>query len=182
MTRKQALMKAIEALKDQGLSEEAKVLTGLWEELPNVHWTEKAIFDAVDQWIIDHGRVPKSYHFKGAGLPSPTVIKYYYKMPVPDWLDKYYPVVQPTEDELREKYTKAFIEDYLKIKPRSGDEFNAKRSDKSRGWRSVAKYYHLGTWRTLIRHLELPCYFDMRKDHIPTNFQVQISHDYDFQD
>ena len=177
MTRKQAISKAIEALKLQGENEAAQVLEQIHEDFPIMHWSDAVIRDTVDQFVVDHGRLPNAVDFKRPGMPPYRVFMTHYGMAPSDWLQATYPEHFPTKKQQMDIYTQAFIEDYLRIKPRSADEFNAKRSDKSRGWRSVARYHHLGTWRNLIRHLDLPTYFDTRTDHVPTKFTVNVIHD-----
>lgn len=181
MTRKQALHKAVEVLaQTQGNEEAIRILEELSSELPIIHWSDSSIRDCVEQFMVDYGRFPKATDFKRAGMPPHPVIANKYGMPVKKWLETNYPQHAPSREELIERYTQAFIEDYYRIKPRSGDEFNAKRADKSRGWRSIAKYYHLGTWRNLVKHLGLPQYFDMKRDHVPVKFKVNVQVDEEF--
>ena len=75
MTRKQALSTAIEALNAAGQTQAAGILHTLSGELPFFSWSEEAIYDAVEQFILDHGRVPTTTDFKKRGLPPHTVIK-----------------------------------------------------------------------------------------------------------
>ena len=180
MTRKQALHKAIEALKLQGENEAAEILEQMGGDLPIMHWSDAVIRDTVDQFVVDHGRLPNAVDFKRPGMPPYRVFMTHYGLAPSDWLQATYPEHFPTKEQQMDIYTQAFIEDYLRIKPRSADEFNEKRSDKSRGWRSVARYHHLGTWRNLLAHLGLPKYFDMKQDHEPVKFKVNVYLDTDF--
>ena len=181
MTRKQALHKAVEVLAQTEGSEEAiRILQELSSELPIIHWSDSSIRDAVEQFILDYGRLPRATDFKRAGMPPHPVISNKYGMCVTEWLDLNYPGHKPTKEELKEKYTKEFIEDYYRIKPRSGEEFNAKKTDKTRGWRAVARYYNLGTWRNFVKHLGLTPYFDMKRDHVPVQFKVDVEIDKEF--
>jgi RNA polymerase sigma factor (sigma-70 family) len=180
MTRKQALHKAIEALKLQGENEAAEVLEQMGGDLPIMHWSDVVIRDTVDQFVVDHGRLPNAVDFKRPGMPPYRVFMEHYGLAPSDWLQATYPEHFPTKEQQMDMYTQAFIEDYWRIKPRSADEFNEKRSDKSRGWRSVARYHHLGTWRSLLAHLGLPKYYDMKQDHVPVKFKVNVILDTDF--
>ena len=81
-----------------------------------------------------------------------------------------------------DRYTKAFIEDYLRLQPKSADDFNERRSDKSRGWRCVARYHHLGIWTNLIQHLNLPKYSDEKSKRTPSKVTAIVHNDYDFRD
>ena len=108
MTRKQALSAAIEALNATGQTEAAEILHKLSEELPFFSWSEDAIYDAVEQFILDHGRVPTTTDFKKRGLPPHTVIKRRFGITLQEWLNKNYPALKPSEEEIRVKATDAF--------------------------------------------------------------------------
>ena len=83
MTRKQALSAAIEALNAAGQTEAAEILHKLSGELPFFSWSEDAIYDAVEQFILDHGQVPTTTDFKKRGLPPHTVIKRRFGLTIP---------------------------------------------------------------------------------------------------
>ena len=103
MTRKQALEFAIQALNEAGQTEAAEILHKLSEELPFFSWSEDAIFDAVEQFILDNGRVPTTTDFKKRGLPPHTVIKRRFGVTLQEWLEQNYPTVKPPLDELQAK-------------------------------------------------------------------------------
>ncbi len=183
MTRKQALHKVIEVLsKSSKYTEEIRLLQELSEELPLIHWSDASIRDTVEQFVLDNGRVPTVSDFRKKGMPPHTVIKQKYKITLAEWLDKFYPTVKPTREEFKAKYTEMFIADYIEIKPRSQEEFNQKKRPETRGWQTVANYYGAKSWRALLKRLDLPLYFDMRRDHIPVKMKVEFFSDYDFRD
>lgn len=183
MTRKQAISKAIEALKHNEENAEAiRVLQELSNELPIIHWSDTTLRDTVDQFIADAGRMPIASDFKNPKMPPYRVFMCNYGLTPTEWLQTNYPEHYPSQQEIEERYTKAFIEDYLRIKPRSAEDFNERRSDKSRGWRCVARYHHLGTWTNLIKHLGLPKYSDTPPERIPSKVKVIVHNDYDFRD
>ena len=126
MTRKQALELAVQAL--AGNEEAVQVLHTMIDELPLNRWTEAAIRDSVEQFILDHSRVPTATDFKKRGLPPHTVIKKRFGITLQEWLNRDYPVVKPSEEEKRTKATEAFVLDYFRIQPKSADEFNARRA------------------------------------------------------
>ena len=79
-TRKTALLEAIEIVKAADLPQEqkngiVKKLTLCVTELPFAKWSEDAICDACDQFLLDHGRVPSISEFDRGGLPSHTVVR-----------------------------------------------------------------------------------------------------------
>ena len=183
MTRKQAITKAIDALHQTGENTEAiRVLEELSGELPIIHWSDAALRDTVDQFIADTGRMPTATDFKKPGMPPYRVFMCNYGLTPTEWLQANYPEHYPSQQEMIDHYTKAFIEDYLRLQPKSADDFNERRSDKSRGWRCVARYHHLGTWTNLIKHLGLPKYSDTISGRAPSKVTVVVHNDYDFRD
>lgn len=183
MTRKQAISKAIKALQQAGENTEAiRVLEELSGELPIIHWSDTALRDTVDQFIADTGRMPAATDFKRPGMPPYRVFMCNYGLTPTEWLQANYPEHYPSHQEMVDRYTKAFIEDYLRLQPKSADDFNERRSDKSRGWRCVARYHHLGTWTNLIKHLGLPKYSDAKSERVSSKVTVVVHNDYNFRD
>ena len=180
MTRKQALELAAKAL---AANEEAiQVLHTMIDELPLNRWTEAAIRDAVEQFILDHGRVPTATDFKRRGLPPHTVVKKRFGVTLQEWLNRNYPVVKPSEDEKRTKATEAFVRDYFRIQPKSADEFNARRTPGTHCWYTVAVYNHTRSWRNLLTKLELPIYNNVAVPRAKPDLKVSVISDTDFRD
>lgn len=182
MTRKQALALAIQALTEIGQTEASEILHTLSDELPLNRWSDAAIRDSVDQFILDHGRIPMVTDFKRRGLPPHTVIEHRYGVTLRQWLDENYPVVPPSEEETRKRINEAFIRDYLRIRPKSADEFNARRTPNSPCWFTVAQRNETKRWRGLLEKLGLPVYSGMDVPREPTAFQVNVHTHYDFRD
>lgn len=184
MTRKQALQNAIALLSESPeSSEEVRILQEISDELPLIHWSDSSIRDTVDQFILENNRVPTVSDFRKKGMPPHPVIKQKYGITLREWLEQNYPVKKrPTHDERKEKYTKDFLEDYYRIKPRSQQDFNRNRCPDTKAWQTIAYYHNTSTWRNLLKALNLPLYFDMRRDHVPPNFTVNFHVDYDFRD
>ena len=183
MTRKQALHRAIESLSQfPEYTEEVRLLEEISRELPLIHWSDRSIRDTVEQFILDNGRPPTASDFKKAGMPPHTVVQNKYKMPLSQWLNENYPTPKPSAEELKVEYTQAFLEDYHRIKPRSQYEFNQHKRPETRGWQTVAAYHNTRSWRNLLKKLDLPLYFDMKRDHVPANLKVIVHNDYDFRD
>lgn len=181
MTRKQALNQAIYILsQSEGNGEIIEKLQDLLEELPIIHWSDKSIHDRVQQFIEDEGRNPTASDFRKKGMPPHPVIKQKYKITLAEWLEQNYPTIKPSVEELKEKYTKQFIEDYNRIKPKSQEEFNQNRTKGTKGWQTVAKYHNVNSWRKLIKSLELPLYFELFRDRTPMTFNVTVTTDLDF--
>jgi len=180
MTRKQALQRAISLLSENPeYTEEVRILQEISDELPLTHWSDGSIRDAVEQFILDNGRVPTASDFKKRGMPPHPVIKQKYKTTLKEWLQKHYPVYKPTYEERREKYTQMFIEEYCRIKPKSQKAFNRGKSPETKGWQTVANYHRTKSWRKLLEILELPSYSDALKDREPQKFKVNFFLDVD---
>ena len=181
MTRKQALELAIQALNEAGQTEAAGILHTLSGELPFFSWSEDAIFDAVEQFILEHRRVPTTTDFKKRGLPPHTVIKRRFGVTLQAWLDQHYPTVKPPLGELQAKATEDFIKEYLRIQPTSAEDYNARRAHPSRGWFSIAKYNHTRRWRILLEKLNLPIYNNRDVPESPPQLKVRVISDYTFE-
>lgn len=183
MTRKQALSLAIQALTEAGQNEEAvTVLRTLSEELPLVHWSDAAIRDAVDQFIQDHDRVPTVSDFKKRGLPPHTVIKNRYGATLQCWLQENYPVIMPSQEKQRRALTKEFKKEYLRIRPKSADEYNDHRTPGSPCWYTVAVHNQTKRWRELLKKLKLPVYSSVDVPREAPALKVNIFTHYDFRD
>ena len=183
MTRKQALNKAIQVLsKEKEFTEVVGLLRDIYDELPLIHWSDKSIRDTVDQFIVDNGRVPTASDFRRKGMPPHPVIKQKYKITLGEWLEQNYPVHKASRDELKEKYTKEFLEDYERIKPKTQEEFNRVRSKGTKSWQTVAAYHGVKSWRALLGVLRLPKYSAGPRRGDSPNIKVNIFTHYDFCD
>ncbi len=182
MTRKQALSAAIEALNATGQTEAAGILHTLSGELPFFSWSEDAIYDAVEQFILDHGRVPTTTDFKKRGLPPHTVIKRRFGVTLQEWLEQNYPTQKAPLDELHAQATQEFIREYLRIRPVSAEDYNARRTHPSRGWYAIAKYNHTRRWRILLEKLNLPIYNNRGTPPSTPQLKVRVISDYNFED
>ena len=102
MTRKQAIIQAVQALSAQGGNEEAiALLQDIYDEMPLIHWSDKSIKDVVEQFIVDNGRVPTVSDFRKKGMPPHTVFKFRYGITLSEWLSTNYP--QPERNQENEK-------------------------------------------------------------------------------
>ena len=183
MTRKQALNKAIQVLSNNGeYAEVVRLLKDIHDELPLIHWSDKSIRDTVEQFIIDNCRIPSATDFKRKGMPPHPVIKLKYKITLGEWLGKNYPKKKDSFDELKEKYTKEFIEEYDRIKPRSQGQYNSERNTGTKCWQTIASYYKVKSWRELMEVLNLPTYSEGKRKKEPVDIKVNVFTNYDFRD
>ena len=137
MTRKQALELAVQALSEN--EEAVQVLHTMIDELPLNRWTEAAIRDSAEQFILDNGRPPLRTDFKKKCLPPHSVIKRRFGLTLQEWLDQNYPTEKTPLDELHAQATQEFIREYLRIQPVSAEDYNARRTHPSRGWYAIAR-------------------------------------------
>ena len=182
MTRKQALALAEQVLSERGQDDAAVILHKLSSELPFFSWSEDAIYDSVEQFILDQGRTPTATDFKKRGLPPHTVIKRRFGITLQEWLNRDYPIVKPSEEEKRTKATEAFVLDYFRIQPKSADEFNVRRTPGTHCWYTVAVYNHTRSWRNLLAKLELPIYNNIDVPRVKPDLKVSVISDTDFRD
>ena len=180
MTRKTALLKALELLsKRKGTEEIREKLEDLLEELHLTHWSEKSIKDRCEQFIEEEKRNPTLSDFRKKGMPPHTVIKQKFGISLQDWLDENYPTPKIDKTILQKEYTKIFIKEYKKIKPQTASEFDERKTN-SKTWRTVALYNNATSWRKLIEKLNLPLY----KKHKPKpkhyKFQIDVKTDIPF--
>lgn len=180
MTRKQALQRAIHFLsKHPEYKEDIHILQEISDELPLIHWSDSSIRDTVEQFILDNGRVPTASDFKKKGMPPHPVIKQKYGITLGEWLKQNYATRKPTQNERMDTYTKDFIEDYNRIKPRSQKEFNQNKCPWTKSWQTIAKYYRVKSWRGLLNTLDLPSYFEKAKEKGTVDITINFYIDYD---
>jgi RNA polymerase sigma factor (sigma-70 family) len=180
MTRKQALELAVQTL--AGNEEAVQVLHTMIDELPLNRWTEAAIRDSVEQFILDNGRPPLRTDFKKKCLPPHSVIKHRFGLTLQEWLDLNYPTEKTPLDELHAQATQDFIREYLRIQPVSAEDYNARRTHPSRGWYAIAKYNHTRRWRILLERLNLPIYNNRGTPNSTPQLKVRVISDYNFED
>ena len=180
MTRKQALELATKAL--AGNEEAVQVLHTMIDELPLNRWTEDAIRDSVEQFILDNGRPPLRTDFKKKCLPPHSVIKRRFGVTLQEWLDQNYPTKKTPLNEFHAQATQEFIREYLRIQPVSAEDYNARRTHPSRGWYAIAKYNHTRRWRILLEKLNLPIYNNRGTLSGTPQLKVRVISDYNFED
>ena len=115
-------------------------------------------------------------------MPPHPVIKQKYKITLGEWLEQNYPKKNDSFDGLKEKYTKEFIEEYDRIKPRSQEQYNSERNTGTKYWQTIASYYKVKSWRELMEVLNLPTYSEGKRKKEPVDIKVNVFTNYDFRD
>ena len=182
MTRKTALLQAISQLSgNQKNTEICEKLSDILEDMPLTNWTDKTIRDRIEQFKEDEGRYPTTTDFKKKGMPPHPVFKHRYNRTLSQWLQENYPVPKITYEERKEKHTKAFIEEYLRIRPSSSDDFDHRRQRGVISWRGLAPYYNVTSWHNLLKAINLPVPKPNPKERVKQKFKVIVSTDLDFE-
>lgn len=149
--------------------------------MPLTNWTDKTIRDRIEQFYEDEGRYPTATDFKKKGMPPHPVFKHRYNRTLSQWLTENYPTPKTTYNEHKEKHTKAFVEEYLRLRPSSGDDFDRRRQNGVIGWRGLAPYYNVKSWRKLLNALDLPLPQAKPKERVKQKFNVTVYTDLDFE-
>ena len=180
MTRKAAIYQAIQILALN--NEYNEIVHHLQDMLNSYHkciWDDGGVREAIEAFVEKNGRNPTPTDFKDKknGLPPHTSVERIYGITLGKWLEQNYPTDRPSLEELKRKYTDIFLAEYRRIKPKSPDHYDAQRTKGTPCWYTVAKSHGFTNWRKLIKHLDVPIYFDMVKDHTPLQFEINVSTD-----
>jgi len=174
VTRKQALHKALETLTDETARVKIKEIL---DDMPFTGWSERTIFDTIDQFVIDNGRVPYSSDFKKKGLPPHTVIKLRFGIGLKEFLQKYYMPDRLCTSRIyfsktKEEWMEIFIENYIRNRPRSAEEHNKMRSADTPSWQTISIMFGIDKWLDWLEHCGLEkCYHNGYR---PRNTSNQI--------
>ena len=178
MTRKQAIIQAVQALSAQEGNEQAiALLKDIYDEMPLIHWSDKSIKDAVEQFIIDNGRVPTVSNFREKGMPPHPVFKLRYGITLSEWLSTNYPQPERNRENEKREETDKFVAAYHDLLPKSAKFFDQHRPEGVKCWATIGKYYGCTNWKSLLKTLSLPSYSHRRADHNHEKIRVIVSHD-----
>lgn len=113
MTRKQAVLKAIELLETNKKNTEiVRQLKIIYDELPLVKWSRESILDSIQQYINEHNNVfPSQRHF-GKTLPSSQTLNRKFKT---NGLQEFREVYFPETCDVKSPYSYYSNEDFLRI-------------------------------------------------------------------
>ncbi len=168
MTRREALLCAIEYIGSNNPELTCK-LNEMLEDMPMTHWSAAACYDAIEDFCITQGRFPRMEDFKyNSKLPALPTIRNRFKMPALQWLsslEHYTPA--RTNSALA-----AFIDEYNRIHPVSGPDYNIKKREDVSKWQAVARRYTpSGNWMDLLKLAGLR---SVPRRHIP-EYQVDAT-------
>ena len=165
MTRKQALHKTLDIITDEELKDK---INEILDDIPFTGWSRRTIFDTVDQFIIDNGRVPTATDFKKKRLPPHTVIKLRFGVNLKEFLAQYYPTQKLCDSKIyfgqtREYWQAFFIKEYHKNKPVSAEAYNDARQGGSPSWATVAKMFKVTKWLDWLNFCDIIPYANKTK-------------------
>lgn len=162
MTRKEALALAIYYVQQAAPENQDEIIAGLTlcqQELPFTKWSEAAIMDACQQFILDNDvdTMTTTDFDRSPQLPSHVAIQRRFHMTATEFRDTYFPK-RPTTYGTRtnEEWLEYFILAYKKLKPTSANDYNARRAMQTPTWNTIAVRNHLNGWNALIDHCGLP--------------------------
>ena len=159
ITRKQAVLRAIEVLSETKENQEiCKVLERLAEELPLSHWTEDSILDATNQFLNEHGRLPASVDFlKVDYLPNRCTIKNKLGLTMEEFYKKYYSRFYYNNNSIYnykdiEHWINLFKEQYTKHGNPGLNNFDKLRDEGTPCVATYCKIIGIGTWNELLEY------------------------------
>lgn len=167
------MAKAIEITRAASISEIEKeeiteALNLCISELPFAKWTREAIFDACNQFVLEHGRI-RLRDFDEGELPSHPTIKNRFGMTAREFRDTFYPLHTNTpqtslyRDFNREDVVKMFTSEFHRIKARSQVDYNKRRGESVPTWITAARAIGCDRWSDLLKSEGLSVYKQRRE-------------------
>ena len=163
ITRKQAILRAIEVLSENKENQEfCNVLEDLLEELPLSHWTEHSILDAIDQFLYENDSLPAAVDFlKVEYLPSRCTIKNKLGLNMEEFYQKYYNNFYYNNNSIYnykdiDYWTNMFKEQYIKHGKPGLSYFDKLRDDGTPCVQTYCKIIGVSTWNELLTHCNFP--------------------------
>lgn len=165
MKRKEALEIAIEAVNNLDISEETKSavihhLDICMGRLPQIRWDETSIKEYCDKVYNETGRLTCK-DFNHAGQPYRKVFNRVFGMTFSKYRDIHYPPqngmsqYSPYSGKSRKEWTQIFVEEYKRIQPKSMEEYDRQRLQKTPSWITIARINGVNKWSELLGILGL---------------------------
>lgn len=161
MTRKQAIYEAICILnKDKQNQQICQRLQEIYEEYPLNHWTKKAIFDAIDQFILENGRFPAKTDFhKTKGLPSAGEIRFKFDLSYGAFREQYYPDTKYYTKKVTYEdatfWTEVFVKQYTSFGYPTEEEYNKKRAKGTPHTKTMMNILDCRNWSELLKKCDV---------------------------
>lgn len=184
MTIKTALEIAAELVRQSNRPDKAEVIEALSlcrDTLHTMKWTKELIFDACDQFVLEHQRNITTRDFDRKGLPRHPTVERIFHMTAAEFRDRYYPlapttrtVMSPYGDLSQEEVARRFVKEFHRIRASSAEDFDhRRRKSASPCWLTVARICGLpDRWSALLNHLGLETYPKVKRAREQTKFSV----------
>ena len=155
---------------DPELSIALRTLEAKIQNEKDLSWKQLGTIAAVEQYIEKTGgRSPRIRDLSSdKNLPSPTVFKTIFGKTVHQWCLENYPEYtyeSPNQFQYGEKrysnideVKSAFISEYYRLKPKTQDEFDARKDKTIPYWATMADNLGVSSWLKLLDLLKLPRY------------------------
>lgn len=183
MTRKQAILQAIEILsQDNKNSQLVAKLQELYSEMPLSYWTKESILDCIETYAYEHdGKLPYAHELTSINnLPSSTVIKHKFRISsMKEFFKQYFPHLKNKDYCDKNYFLNIFKNNYTNIQK--------DLKIKNIGSRQYNKYKNKGTpnYETILKKCGLLSYNDLlvecgfRTPYSPLSVTIDISYSYD---
>lgn len=161
MTRKQALQQAIEIVNESTVDEETRKsivekLELCISELPFAKWSEEAVFDACDQYILEHKRPLTLKDFASKELPSHPTVRNRFGISLREFRDTYYPlppVPDRTADRIQkdiQEVIREFAEEFKRIEAKTREDYDRRRDRRHPCSASLIRVSKASSWAELM--------------------------------
>lgn len=177
MTRKQAISQAISILeKDESNHEICEKLQEILEELPLTHWSDKTIFDAFDQYILEHNCLPSRTEIKlNSKIPTHPTIKNRFGLTLEEFYQKYYcDYINKNPSRIYhyqsvDYWLDNFKKQYIKNNYPPQKQYDALREDNTPSSRHIIKIAGYKNWNELLYY----CGFKMHGHNNKSTIKVR---------
>lgn len=187
MTRKQAILRAIETLsQDEENSDIVLKLQEIYSEMPLSSWTKKSIIDSIETYALEHNNVlPQAGDLISKNnLPSNTVIEAKFNISsMKQFLKTYFPHMNkkdrsnsPYKDKNEEYFIKTFKDNYMRIQEELGVKnistktYNKYRQKNTPFYGTIIKQCKCNSYEELL----IKCGY--RKAHSPISATLKVSY------
>lgn len=185
MTRKQAVLEAIEILSQNKENEKiTEKLQDILEELPSSSWSQKSIIDAIENYAIEHNnRLPYERELTTENhMPSNTVIynkfgikaiREFYAKYFPDFTTKALygtPYCDLTQEDFKNIFTKNYqrIKNEIQVKNVTNKLYNMYKDAESPCVETIMRNCNCSTYNDLL----ILCNIKNRNDPLETHLTI----------
>lgn len=163
MTRKQAILQAITILSTNGNAALCDKLQEICDELPINHWSKKAVFDAIDQYILDNNKFPSKKEIEqNPNLPKHSTIRNRFGLSMKEFRLQFYPdFLNKCNSRIywassAEDWELFFKQQYKELNYPTMAQYDKLRIKNTPSARHIAKICNCKTWNELLHKCGFP--------------------------